>query len=314
MSSNNPTMSTTELLAGMLTTLQAMQQNQLAMQETQLQISSQISELVNVQKRSDDRIANFIGAFAKSHNMMPPRSPGIHGLSPLTAGKRLTDTFELVEHILMLLDPRDVMLHGQRVNKTFRATVTNSAALQCKLFLKPDYSGSGLKLNPFLGMANLSHRLPVYYIHDLNTLAYTHKQRSCQVFLTDSREIHIHGSPHLSLEFSSGRTKTLANYAPLATGSWRSMYLTQPPCLIKAFVSIGDTWGRLEEKGGRVILRECTMDRLLEALAETTEGFGKGADDAYRVISEFVGNHKDCYGGSAPARSVCSARGFIIMG
>ncbi|KAK3672356.1 hypothetical protein LTR78_007663 [Recurvomyces mirabilis] len=271
MSSDNPTISSTELLAGVLAALQTMQRSQLAMHETQLETSRQISELVSVQKRSDERIANFVEALAKSHNMMPPRSPGIHGLSPLTAGKRLTDTFELLEHILMLLDPRDIMLHSQRVNRIFRATVTNSAVLQRRLFLRADYSSSGFQLNPFIRMPNLSHRLPVYYTYDSNSLTYIPNQRACQLFLTKSRLTEDKGSRHLDLSLASQANSVVTKFTMLKGGSWKRMYLTQPPCLIKVCVyydNIPGKPGRSRGVGGRMILKECTFDGLLEALAE----------------------------------------------
>jgi hypothetical protein len=50
-------------------------------------------------------------------------------------------------------------------------------------------------------------------------------------------------------------------------GSWRVMYLTQPPCAVR-FIIFEPIGSRRIAQGQRTIVRECTMDGMLEVLAE----------------------------------------------
>ncbi|KAK5746936.1 hypothetical protein LTR17_000567 [Elasticomyces elasticus] len=91
-----------------------------------------------------------------------------------SAGKRLTDTYELLEMILLHLPEEALLCNAQRVSKHFRDTIKRYKPLQRKLFFAPLLPGAvpddrPLRINPLLSKVA---ELPLYYCPTSRRLRY----------------------------------------------------------------------------------------------------------------------------------------------
>ncbi|KAK4896100.1 hypothetical protein LTR27_005957 [Elasticomyces elasticus] len=91
--------------------------------ETQIQLAQSQTELFQAQQVTNDKLNNLIDHF---HAIHPIR------VKSTNAGTRLTETFELLEKIL-LATSRDTVAAAQGVNKYFRSLIKNSKALRKQL-------------------------------------------------------------------------------------------------------------------------------------------------------------------------------------
>ena len=167
------------------------------------------------------------------------------------ARRRVLDTTELLEAILLGL-PVKTLLLAQRVSHGFKAVIDNSIHLQRALFFLPNTltppqltPAREPTINPLFA-ASASRRtsiLPLYmgdedatYIHsagivqvnDGQTVTHTRGSQSMretvgfQSFL-DTRTLYL---PTGYPSRAASKTKVYPS------GSWRNMYLSQPPCTI----------------------------------------------------------------------------------
>ena len=197
--------------------------------------------------------------------------------SPLDAGTRLTTTFELLEQILMQL-PIETVLFAQRVSQCFRSTIKNSRALQQKLFLAPVSAGhtnDEPQLNPLLTKRSVVSRLPLFLrsIGHPSFITYRGSKRESplktDVLTIDRNSVDPGYQVYWQLRQSSRHTNGSQAAIVLGSGSWRDMYLTQPPCMAR--VVLADLhWYRT---GFVTISTGVTMNNILDVLDETVLPF-----------------------------------------
>ncbi|KAK5713974.1 hypothetical protein LTR15_010880 [Elasticomyces elasticus] len=232
-------------------------QSHASLAEGQAAFAHSIDKLVNVQMAALEAQKNTVHGVkemldlqkeAKAANTPPPPT--------MDAGSRLTGVFELLEHIL--LDDRvamDILLLAQRVKKTFNATINNSKALQQKLFfisLPVDAvrDEKAPEVNPLFTKHSVLRRLPLYFDHTMERLRYVDSEELGRVRLV-ARTPHVHAAPFFdrrsgpraswSFSYNAGRDGfTAADPPPLAAGSWRRMYVSQPAWPVKCIFDVVD--------------------------------------------------------------------------
>ncbi|KAK5685628.1 hypothetical protein LTR17_027052 [Elasticomyces elasticus] len=186
------------------------------------------------------------------------------------SGKRLTETFELLEHVLLILPVKDV-LFAQRVNRTFQSTIANSKGLQQRLFLVPVPAPFGQYPQPTFNPLLLKYStVGDRSLRLINCLRRTpkeqhllHLEQSSSRFTSSLFTPWFNGW-RLDLEF-----RPIFSYecsSVLRPGSWQNMLFTQPACEV-----IGDiqTYAALYWEAERVLVytefdEGCTEDMLIE--------------------------------------------------
>ena len=165
------------------------------------------------------------------------------------AGPKLASIPELLAHILVHLPMRDLLL-AQRVSRTFKEVIENSAAIQRALFLAPEAQPTPLRetdvrVSPLLADMKSYISIPLY-----NTEGHSFKPVFIEGAGWNTEKLRIvkcevntlrDGVPHpiglAQLEIILGRLPGTACYDRVEAvgksvhGSWRRMYLTQPPVL-----------------------------------------------------------------------------------
>ena len=161
------------------------------------------------------------------------------------AGPKLASIPELLAHILLYLPMRDLLL-AQRVSRTFKEVIENSAAIQRALFLAPESRPTTLRetdvrVNPLLADMKSCVSIPIYnkkghafepvFIEGAGWNTRMLRIVKCEV----NTDTIGYGVPQL--EMILGRLPGTACYDCVEAigqsvhGSWRRMYLTQPPIL-----------------------------------------------------------------------------------
>ncbi|KAK5745762.1 hypothetical protein LTR17_001264 [Elasticomyces elasticus] len=274
----------------------AITKTQASLAEGQAALARSVSELVSVQKETLEAQKEMLEAEKETaHSMkemldVQKKTNAANGTPPPTmdAGSRLTGIFELLEHIL--LDDcvtMDILLLAQRVNKTFNATINNSKALQQKLFFAPLPANAVqevklLKVNPLLANGSFLGRLPLYFEPSSRRLKFFDKNESGRLRLSAGvpaiqvtrsywsgsgymREL----SPHLYWCFfnhSTSHTSPAPDSRLLMAGSWRRMYLSQPPRPV--FFDVHTSTRYANSRGYKICERLCTINELLDVVAE----------------------------------------------
>ena len=167
------------------------------------------------------------------------------------AGPKLASTPELLEVVLLYLPMRDLLL-AQRVSKTFKAVIDNTQAIQRRLFLLPEPEPPRLRetevrINPLLADEKSFIGIPLYRSkHEDIT--------SRPVFVIgsqwNSRKLRVASCEVLGIKEHPTARSTCEAWIKLARlpgttcygradkvgkstrGSWRGIYLTQPPLRI----------------------------------------------------------------------------------
>ncbi|KAK4952598.1 hypothetical protein LTR10_009404 [Elasticomyces elasticus] len=210
------------------------------------------SELVGIQHTTATALERLVSL---QEPELPPPAPVPN------AGTRLTQTYELLQEILLMLPMEDVLL-AQRVNKTFISTITNSTPLQQKLFLTPlPAQPERPPIKPLLLKPSVLLRLPLFYCHQTKELKFF-----------DGRErahLEVRG-PVVTWEDSEGWSLQWRmtpgphlEQAVLGPGSWEKMLVVQPGCRVECWVCGGlQMLGRMELGAG---LR---MGEIIQALVK----------------------------------------------
>ncbi|KAK3618557.1 hypothetical protein LTR56_024549 [Elasticomyces elasticus] len=257
-------------------------QSHASLAEGQAAIARSMSELVSVQKGTLEAQKETVYSVeemldlqkkANAANAPPPPT--------MDAGSRLTGTFELLEHILLHdCVAMETVLFAQRVNKCFNATIDNSKALQQKLFFAPLSSNAAqeaelLRVNPLFAKNSFLGRLTLYLEPSSGRLKFFDKDGrvclSAQAPIVKD-ESHWSGfrvelSPHIYWGVANHTALRSPGFdsRPLTAGSWRRMYLSQPPRSVFFHVQTSTmfTFARYLA----VCDRLCTMNELLDVLA-----------------------------------------------
>jgi hypothetical protein len=169
----------------------------------------------------------------------------------LDAGRRVVETYELLELCLLHLANEDILL-AQSVSKRFKSIINTSSRLRKKLFFTPTPMiarvNSRATVNPIFAQPNVQSAIPLFFDHEKKRLTgvYHHgcTRLYCRSVSTTRILVHMDLSSEnpvcsscLDLAEASHRTRILD------VGSWRQMYLSQPSCLLSWRVELT---GRVE--------------------------------------------------------------------
>ncbi|KAK4896063.1 hypothetical protein LTR27_005920 [Elasticomyces elasticus] len=271
-------------------------QSHASLAEGQTALTHSMSELVSVQKetleaqRETAHRAKETAYSVKEMLDLQKEANAANASPPPTmdAGSRLTSIFELLEYIL--LDDTvamDVLLHAQRVSKTFNATINNSKLLQQKLFFAPvearlqdPYACVGgvsnsTAMNPLLTRPSVLERIPLFFDPSTQHLRYIQIESDKRVRLSPFAPV-VHNEnnwpdytgdePHLYWQASHLYSEGI-DLRILTAGSWRRMYFSQPPLPLLCEVYVQPPH-LCYFNGHATCGRLCTMNELLDVLAE----------------------------------------------
>ncbi|KAK5683529.1 hypothetical protein LTS10_005062 [Elasticomyces elasticus] len=188
------------------------------------------SELVGIQHATATALNRLVSL---QELKLPPPAPVPN------AGTRLTQTYELLQEILLMLPMEDVLL-AQRVNKPFRSTITNSLPLQQKLFLAPlPAQPERPPINPLLLKPSVLLRLPLFYCHQTKELKFFdgHERAHLEV---RGPVVTWEDSEGWSLQWRMTPGPHLEQ-AVLGPGSWEKMLVVQPGYVGERAVGASDS-------------------------------------------------------------------------
>lgn len=172
-------------------------------------------------------------------------------------------TAEVLELILLYLPPRDLLL-SQRVNSTFRNTITFSQILQRSLFLTAAEPEESLiwhvRLNSFLNPSWPKGRLKSFPLSNgIDPVGISIGYPST---LTTPITWHVEIEPLDPADWG-----LVIDCEP---GSWQHMYLSQPPIKIHMVVSWGVGYRYLEMEGA-------TLGEVIKKIIELVDGWEPGS-------------------------------------
>jgi hypothetical protein len=175
------------------------------------------------------------------------------------ASLKVFNTAELLEKILLELPMVDLVVRIPRVSKVFKATIDGSIQLRRALFLEPtapsDHEGD-IRLNPlllsprFINSLGVSIRHPYRLLDDYIIIIFPHqpphrkvnciqfeKARTELDWFRGSKQLRItiqvrDGEQLLVLDTNDPITPLPLGYSAINKGSWKQMFLTQPPIAI----------------------------------------------------------------------------------
>lgn len=168
------------------------------------------------------------------------------------ASASVLNTTELLEHILLQLPMRDLLL-AQHISHRFQNLITSSIHLQRALYFvaAPAETREGSKvfpvINPLLQRRCTTTSTPCVFSEWRDTPIIFSVDAVCATYSTTSRNtppvykasltlLGFHDNAELALNGVSEQTKCYAN------GSWRRMFATQPLCAISSY-----TWCNMPE-------------------------------------------------------------------
>lgn len=228
---------TTEHLHRLQTAQHQLQSAQHQISDHQRQISDHQRQISNNQYHISDQVETAV-TDVRLHRQDFARQ---HVRFPLNAGKRVTETTELLERILVELPMKDV-LFALRVSRRFQEVIKGSTRLQCKLYIHaetPQWTEHSMyvRINPLLSKA-ISHK---YMMIDgeLGAVIYdlAGGQDGDTYFVMQSRM----QDEQFVIKLSDTCPDAVNEYGTLSpdrrtitksiggSESWRWMFLTQPP-------------------------------------------------------------------------------------
>ena len=209
---------------------------------TQAQTLRRLEDLANVTNRRLDGIESAMHSVTMAVNS----EISLQHLTLRTAGPRLVNEPVAIERVLEHLPIRSI-LRFQRVNKRCKAVVDSSERMQWVLLMLPEssFSASGCfvtpRLNPLFATEALSKAAPVFgakfdygaeglRIATILPIEQVYERKGSHSVPVLKLTIHTWTmetwtSPHVG-ELHAGLN---ANTPGFATGSWKKMYLSQPP-------------------------------------------------------------------------------------
>jgi hypothetical protein len=266
--------------------LQSLQEAQKKLADTMQQLMMAQHGILTAQKELVQLLTAYPYAI---HNSRPAtelstleRYPGLS----LDAGRRLIQTYELLELCLLNLPNRDILL-AQRVNRQFKSVIDSSSQLQKKLFFAIDPNvgmDSRTKINPMFEQKNLQNALPLFFDHKEKRLAYCHRDGRtrlyCRSITANKAWVHMSLSPEKPVCSPPDTSREITHRTRmLEKGSWKRMYLSQPGCSISWRVELAE----LRRRDGYMASEKITYlgycrnakseeiwDALLDALAKST--------------------------------------------
>ncbi|KAK5746906.1 hypothetical protein LTR17_000537 [Elasticomyces elasticus] len=253
---------------GIATTLQELTAVLSKLCDGQAALAHGISELVSAQKDTTSSIEKLV---AMKQEAIVAR-PSLGTRPTLDAGQRLTNTYELLEQILLHTDMATVFF-AQRVNTSFQDTINNSRVLQQKLFFAPlpaNGSYQEAQLNPLLVKKEVLERLPFFYCgYGINEMQYAPRwpgerlRPDMPVITHSGTDEDAADGMDWELSVWSGLEITEV----LGAGSWRRMLLTQPAC-IASFAIRSDNSYDPNSRSRATISTEHVMDKFIDALVD----------------------------------------------
>lgn len=170
--------------------------------------------------------------------------------TPPSAVKRVFETVELLETVLVQLSSKDLLL-SQRTARCFHATTQGSITLRRKLFLEPDLKLEGRLFNshetshgsvkrPSCKPENnrlLLRAFPGCYptitlviMSDSTGVRAGHDTSSPGADSGERKRRNEHWSWDVCISFPADDKPSVPEAVEYPEASWRQMYLCQPPC------------------------------------------------------------------------------------
>jgi hypothetical protein len=235
-----------------------------AMESSQMHIQAQQESLSNQLQHAE---AEVITKYRRYHS---------YKLDP--ASNRVVRVTELLEKIMLYLPLKDLLVRVQRVNKYFRSTIHGSIHLRRALFLEPDSSDGERRLNPLLMKARFlekarfdPYRTPrprdsIDYLFRIQGESYCEQRRihgHVRLRYVEMRPRDDGRSYEVLIEFDQSFHNSLSMRLchdcvdvvrqRLVAGSWRDMYVSQPPMSVSWRYGSGD-YAAVKGKEHKVIL------------------------------------------------------------
>ncbi|KAK5683581.1 hypothetical protein LTS10_005114 [Elasticomyces elasticus] len=207
---------------------------------SQNETNNNITELAKSQSKTSNNISDLVKAQSANRQALDGRAMQLKTGSTSSAGRRLTDTYELLEMILLNL-PMDTLLFSQRVSRNFCSVIANSKVLQQKLFFAPLPAGcldQEYRVNSILSRVS---QLPLYYCPAAKGLRYSGSSERLSIYLTKptsksytlsdagpGNDTRRATTPAISWTWLTSHCTYTTKEAVVVNGSWRRMLLTQP--------------------------------------------------------------------------------------
>ncbi|KAK3615949.1 hypothetical protein LTR56_026285 [Elasticomyces elasticus] len=194
--------------------------------------------------------------------------------SGLDAGSRLTNTFELLEMLLIEL-PNDAVLIALCVKRQAKFLIAKCHQLQHKLFFEDDPLSSppaDIILNLVLKKESVLYCLPIYCDKQNFSLAYCYKPGRRRLFCQSMKlsKDQDTGQARIDLDFAESGLDVICRRLPEreGVGSWKRMYITQPFCDVILHATIKRGNRHTDPTNSGTLTGERTLDALLEGLAQ----------------------------------------------
>ncbi|KAK5746935.1 hypothetical protein LTR17_000566 [Elasticomyces elasticus] len=250
--------------------LSRMCESQVTLTQTVTSLTRTVAELVKSQSETNNNISDLVKA-QSANKALDGQAKQLMIETTSNAGTRLTNTYELLEMILLRL-PVDTLLLSQRVNKQFQSTIANSKPLQQKLFFAPLPTSAVYReprVNPMFSRLSLCAALPLYYCTQKRRLRY-HDAPSRLGLLPEELELGQWFAKGVPVDFIWSlyvQSKEMGCFTKSASelkGSWRKMLLTRPAC--EGVIWIRGSKGHHVHVKSEIMSTELTLEQLLEPL------------------------------------------------
>lgn len=265
--------------------LQGLQDGQAELAGAMQQLTTVQHEVLAAHKELLQLVTAHIHDIHESRPHSEPLIPEKRSGLSLDAGRRLVQTYELLELCLLNLPNEDILL-AQRVNKQFKSTIENSSQLQKKLFFAMDPTAGidrRTKINPMFALKNVQNAIPLFFDHKEKRLAYCYRDGRTRLYCCSIKATTAWVNMDLTPEQPAGDPwspfqETAHRMRMLEKGSWRRMHLAQPSCTISWRVQLSEHRRRdgciVSEKVtysgySGMVKGEKTLDTLLDALANS---------------------------------------------
>lgn len=246
-------MDTEELVRSIIYKPEVLQERQTRMHETQRRILNRLCD-VEVHKQNKSINPNSYPFPTNQWHVNGDHDNTSEPASGSHACRKVFGLYELVENILYQLPEKDLLL-AQRINKTCRDVISLSIPIRKKLFLLPESTDlqsetptetpidtSQIRVNPIIADSLLLQRLPIYSAPELSDdemdiIVSSNPPPDWERCIAKRASYTIHVRHYHEDDTYNIWTnldtfsvpQSLGHRSPLWEGSWRHMYLSQPP-------------------------------------------------------------------------------------
>lgn len=224
------------------------------LEENNVTVGEEISSLVVKNSNISHELTSLAARHEKDKDDLARKFEALSLAVNYPPGKRLASIPELLEMVLVHL-PMKTLLLAQRDNRQFKGVIDNSKQLQRELFFLPAPIASRPQTpirNPLLLFGTYAPSLPVFFVNKRRVCSFEVKGFDCVPRINHDYKGVMPG-PTAMVEYKnvcdrrgplnshSATTKCYTN------GSWRRMYVSQPPTTIAWIADAGLRRGVIEK-------------------------------------------------------------------